>query len=163
MKVIFLDFDGVITTHNSNWALDKEKLDLLGEIIDRTGAKIVISSSWRRGTLERTIEYLSTPNEHYVPFPFPYVDDVVGITPKASIAVNGDVDMYYTSMPRGVEIKMWLDVEEWKEHNPVEHYVILDDDSDMLLGQKDHFIKTDHLTGLSKEDVERAVEILNKV
>lgn len=160
-KIVFLDFDGVITTHKSRWTLDKEKLDLLGEIIKRTGAKIVISSSWRRFNLERTIEYLSTPNEHYVPFPFPYIDEVIDITPRISFAHNDD-KYAYSSVPRGVEIQIWLDTKRWREKDPVDNYVILDDDSDMLLYQKDHFIKTDHLTGLSKEDVERAVEILNK-
>lgn len=50
MKVIFLDFDGVITTEKSRWCLDKDKMLLLKRIVDATGAKIVISSSWRRLT-----------------------------------------------------------------------------------------------------------------
>lgn len=60
-------------------------------------------------------------------------------------------------MYRGVEIKQYLD-----EHQEIENYVILDDDSDMLLSQKDHFIKTDSESGISEEDVKRAIEILNK-
>lgn len=40
-KIIFLDFDGVITTMASRYALDRHKCDLLQQIIDRTGAKIV--------------------------------------------------------------------------------------------------------------------------
>lgn len=43
----------------------------------------------------------------------------------------------------------------------VTNYVILDDDSDMLLSQKKHFIKTHALRGISKRDVEKAIKILN--
>lgn len=32
-KIIFLDFDGVITTLKSGWKLDPEKLELLGRIL----------------------------------------------------------------------------------------------------------------------------------
>ena len=39
---------------------------------------------------------------------------------------------------------------------------ILDDDSDMLYIQKDHFIKTDTYKGLSEENVQQAIQILNK-
>lgn len=157
MKVIFLDFDGVITTHKSGWALDEKKLILLGEIIKKTGAKLVISSSWRRHNLENTIKHLSTVSEPFVPFPFPFVDDVYDITPRISISEY----TRYSSVPRGVEIKVWLDEQKWGKSNPIENYVILDDDSDMLLEQKDHFIKTKSLTGLDEEDVENAIKILN--
>ena len=37
-KIIFLDFDGVITTYKSKWKLDKEKLDIFGKK-RRTGRK----------------------------------------------------------------------------------------------------------------------------
>ena len=35
MKVIFLDFDGVITTMKSRWNLCKEKMELVKEIVDK--------------------------------------------------------------------------------------------------------------------------------
>lgn len=57
---------------------------------------------------------------------------------------------------RGVEIDRWL----W-EHQDVTNYVILDDDSDMLLSQKKHFIKTHALRGISKRDVIKAIKILS--
>lgn len=40
-------------------------------------------------------------------------------------------------------------------------YVILDDDSDMLLSQRKHFVKTHTLRGISKKNVETAIKILN--
>lgn len=39
-------------------------------------------------------------------------------------------------------------------------FVIFDDNTDFLLGQKDNFIQTDERTGLTEEDVEKARKIL---
>ena len=55
MKVIFLDFDGVLNSINgysdiqivSCFKIDPECMDRLNQIIDQTDAKIVISSAWR--------------------------------------------------------------------------------------------------------------------
>ena len=43
---------------------------------------------------------------------------------------------------------------------PDYEYVILDDDTDFLLGQADNFIHVNEQTGLTDEDVERARKIL---
>ena len=56
MKIIFLDFDGVITTPASRGCLSAQKMQLVKKIVDATGAKIVISSSWRRRDVERSEE-----------------------------------------------------------------------------------------------------------
>lgn len=168
MNIIFLDVDGVVSTAKSKYALDKEKVDLLGKIIDATDAKIVISSSWRMHTLEKTIEYLSTIDEHRVPFAFPYCDRIIGITIRAYHYVTQGIHL---SIPRGVEIKQWIDTnihsdngKNWsrKSLGSDFNYVILDDDCDMLLEQKDNFVNTDSYLGLQDKDVELAIEILNR-
>ena len=50
-RVIFLDVDGELTyssyKNNETQNIDPEKILLVKEICDRTGAKVVISSSWR--------------------------------------------------------------------------------------------------------------------
>lgn len=40
-------------------------------------------------------------------------------------------------------------------------YAILDDDSDMLLEQKDHFVQTNFVTGVTDDDIEKIKNILN--
>ena len=105
MKIIFLDIDGVISTEKSHYVLDKDACDLLGKIIDATDAKIVISSSWRRNTVEDTKEELTTVR-HLVPFPFPYADRIIGVTIRAYAYVIQGVHL---GIPRGVEIKQWID------------------------------------------------------
>lgn len=155
-KIIFLDFDGVITTLKSNWNLDKEKMELVKQICDATGAKIVISSSWRRYTLEQTLELITTKQIEKGFQSFLYPEDVVDITARMYAFKSGNRETHY-GLYRGVEIGQWL-----SEHQDVTNYVILDDDSDMLLSQKKHFIKTHTLRGISKRDVKRAINILTK-
>lgn len=40
------------------------------------------------------------------------------------------------------------------------NYVIVDDDCDFLLGQKDNFVHVDRKTGITKEDIEKIKKIL---
>ena len=55
MRVLFLDFDGVLNSDKYNserdWRtqgnIDETRLPLLRRIIDETGAVIVLSTSWR--------------------------------------------------------------------------------------------------------------------
>lgn len=157
MKVIFLDFDGVITTKKTRYKLDPEKLELLKQILNETDAKLVISSSWRKYTLEATKEYLSKIS-HFVPFPFPFIDDIVGVTERLTVQCKDEI---YHSVPRGMEIQLFI--KKWNKHNDdkIENYIIIDDDDDMLVSQQCHFVHTYWKTGLNKRDVKKAIKILN--
>lgn len=103
MKIIFLDFDGVITTLKSNWKLDNEKMTMIKEICDETGAKIVISSSWRRYNLEQTLISL----EKEVP-KFILSEYVIGVTGRCYGFKYGNAEKHI-SIERGNEIKIWID------------------------------------------------------
>ena len=56
MKIVFLDFDGVLNSviydrerdKSTNTNIDESRVCLLKQIIDETNAKIVLSTSWRR-------------------------------------------------------------------------------------------------------------------
>ena len=182
-KIIFLDIDGVIATPKTiidgMWGLTPEKQDLLGTILKETGAKIVISSSWRKNTLDNTISYMKENG-------FRFCDDIIGVTIRGYSCLKKGVHL---SIPRGVEIKQYLDThiiypwyaypeksEDYKiykndgsfrkmrsnEQNVDYTYVILDDDSDMLLEHKDNFIKCDSMEGLTEENVKQTIKILNQ-
>jgi hypothetical protein len=166
-KYIFLDIDGVLATseymRDGSWALNPEKQKLLGEIISKTGAKIVLSSSWRLSTLEKTKEHMEEEG-------FLFNEELVGVTIRAYQWLERGTGIHL-SIPRGVEIKQWIDThvhsDNGKNFNRKKlgkdfTYVILDDDDDMLLEHKDNFINTDGEIGLTKQDVEKAIQILNK-
>lgn len=156
MKIIFLDFDGVITTAESRWMIDPHKCKMIKTICDATDAKIVISSSWRRNNLEQTIEEITNEETVYGNQPFTILERVVGVTNRMYSCKYGVADERY-GVCRGVEINRYI-----VEHPDITNYVILDDDSDMLLTQKDNFIQTNWHYGISDKDVIKAIKILNK-
>lgn len=155
MKVIFLDFDGVITTYKSQYRLDEEKMKLIEHICNKTDAYIVITSSWRRWTLEDTIKDITDTSRWSVPVPFTPIERVVGVTSRMYSFNYDDKNTHYR-VPRGVEIDRYL-----CEHTDIDKYVIFDDDADMLLEQAPYFIQTDAIEGLSELDAEKAINILN--
>ncbi len=142
MKIIFLDFDGVLNSYGylrrtgqAGLCLDPSRLDLLGKIVDATDAKLVLTSSWREHwSAESSSEIDRIFAEHRM--------TVYGKTP-------------HLRSGREQEIRAWL-----AEH-PAESFVVLDDrflNADFLDG---HFILTSNLRdGLDQEDVRRAIAIL---
>lgn len=157
LKIIFLDFDGCITTVKSRWRFDEEKMALLGTILDATDAKIVITSSWRRFSLEDTIDFITTREVERGCTPFAFPDRVIGVTHRMYAFCYPNMDKHY-GVVRGEEIRRWQKANDASECP----YVILDDDSDMLLWQRDNFIQTDSELGLSETDCWKAIAILNK-
>lgn len=134
MKIIFLDFDGVIVTaHTRYHSGDPYCVHLLNRVIKKTEAKIVVSSSWRVGC---TVEELQTELKGWG------VDgEVIDKTPHIHRVI------------RGLEIDQWL-----REHPDVKSYVILDDDADMLPNQL--LVKTSSTHGMDYVDAEKAIQIL---
>ena len=129
MKIIFLDIDGVLNVIPDGRDIfgpifDKNFTTNLENIIISTGAKIVISSSWRFDGIEKIKsmwKFRNLPGE------------VIDITPDCT-QLNFE---YFDQVERGHEIQDWLN------RNPqVKKYVILDDDNDMLRSQISNFVRT---------------------
>ncbi len=153
-KLIFLDIDGVLDTYKSHYMLDPVLLDRLGKILGRTGALIVVSSSWRASNVPDTVEFMTDyDNPRVGSNPFPFTDKVVGVTPILYSVVDGDIDRPAT---RGEEIAAYLKV------HSCDNYVILDDCDEMLRDQWPHLVLVNDEVGLTEADVEKAVGILNQ-
>ncbi len=170
-KLIFLDMDGVIATprvvKDGLWAIDPQCEEELGRIISATGAELVISSSWRKHTIAETVDFLNEQG-------FRFCDRIVGVTIRGyHYLVKGAA----ISIPRGVEIKQWIDHNIHSGGNGEYvlgrngtfnrrflgvdfEYVILDDDSDMLLEQASHFVRCEWDIGLTRELADKAIGIL---
>jgi hypothetical protein len=150
MKILFLDFDGVITTYESGWRIDLKKLELLQNIIKSTDAKIVVTSSWTVGkdNVDDFKDYLcntwrnKTIGENDIFKEF--VRQIYDITDKRGAW-------------RGDEIERWLDEHE----DNVDTYAILDDDSDFHDNQLFHFVQTDTYEGLTAREAKLCTYILN--
>lgn len=153
IRAIFLDIDGCLNSpdfqvHRFQRGPGRSPIDPicvghLNDLTARTGARIVVSSTWRRmglGGIRRLL------HKHGVTGP------IVGRTPVIEHRTEAGV---YVWTERGAEIQRWLDRTGFE----VESFVILDDDADMAhLG--DRLVQTDWRTGLTGEDVERACELL---
>lgn len=136
MKVVFLDVDGVLISEQSMKKLgcadrpDPACVERLNRITDATGAKIVVSSTWRF---------------------FSDIDAILwawGIT----ATVIGKTGRGKT---RGAEINAWLRETEFQ----IDRWVILDDDSQLgkLLGGA---VVTDWKMGLTDGDAQAAIKRL---
>jgi len=158
-----LDIDGVLNLipqgHDKFGAIFHQHfIDNLKELLDATGAKIVISSSWRFSGLKEMQEMWEVRK---------LPGEVIDITPTEYFLVKRGHFENYDDVCRGNEIQFWLD-----EHPEVTNYLILDDDKDMLESQLEHFVRTsenhnhtdfvDWGYGLTKECTKQAIEILNK-
>ena len=147
MKVIFLDFDGVITIP-PKWNLEPNRIAKIKKLVEETGAKIVVSSSWRHG-LKRNFKWEledNANNDDHTNNMIAWLrDNIYDITPNVGLGYG-----------RGGEIQKWLN-EHLKE---IENYVILDDDSDMWPSQFFHFVQTDYQTGFTEHEYDLAYRIL---
>ena len=150
MKIIFLDFDGVISTYEKGWRFDVEKIELLKEIVDKTDAKIVVTSSWKRGFTEVDKFIKSFYNK-------PRNKDLKNVTIFDWFA-NSIYDITDNNGSwRGDEIQRWID----KHNEEIESYVILDDDSDFRDNQLFNFVQTDTYEGITSREVKLCIKILN--
>lgn len=145
MKVIFLDFNGVLDTYDNMDVINPDNLNRLKRIIDKTGAKVVISSS-----LKNTYFYIGQHNRLFKSIIKELMDagiDVIGITPQADT--------------REEEIKLYL-----QQHPEVTNFCILDDDYDME-GLKENLVKLppqmqEGQMGLEDIHMNMAIDILSK-
>ena len=152
-KIIFLDFDGVLNTEyyqgllqfqEKQWQdehgafFDPNAVRQLKRIIDATGADIVVESSWKYLGLEAMQELWKVRN-----LPGKVIDITPSLTGNAS---------------KGEEIVVWL-----SEHaTPDTRYVIIDDEYVVLDSQIPYFIWTNPYEGITEEQADRVISILNR-
>ena len=145
MKIIFLDIDGVLINREScrkGFAVvAPECVAALNNLLSRTKALIVVSSCWRVGRTR--IELCDLFNNW-------------GVTPGR---ILDKTPHFSFSAIRGHEIEDWLAL---YKRQPIESYVIIDDDLDMgeLLPKLVH---TTFELGLTQEHVEAALRMLGDI
>ena len=161
MKIIFLDFDGVLNnphtfdlehgrmmhrtppgetpTLNMRNLIDPDMLRRILMVIAETGARVVISSTWRK--------FLMIPP-----------DDKILSDTGLDIALHHDWRTgEHANGHRGCEIAEWLN-----NHPETEKYIIIDDDSDMLEEQIPYHVHTNMQLGFTAHDAKKAVALLGR-
>jgi hypothetical protein len=147
--LVFLDFDGVL--NSARWLhtvrhresrsdrmvrdIDPANVGYLNQLIDRSGARVVISSSWRKlGDYDPQLFQQELQLRGFI-------GQVIGCT-------DGD------GPERGNEIQRWLD--DNRHGGP---FVILDDSDDMA-HLMPYLVRTKWELGLQQEHVDQALEVL---
>jgi hypothetical protein len=136
VNIIFLDIDGVLNKkrdQNKENFIDDKLIHILKTILNKTDAKIVLSSTRRlykdakkivkKRLLQKEIEILST-------------------TPKIGDSSN-----------RSKEIKRWL-----RDHLNIKKYAIIDDREDAGYDMEKNFFQTNPKIGLTYDIAEKIVD-----
>lgn len=133
MTIIFLDIDGVLTSARTGWMnWDIYATTFLKWACKQSGAKIVISSTWR----------CNRDREFFVDI---FGEEII----HADWRTPWDLSNFLINC-RGDEIDAWL------TSNPeVGEYIIIDDDNDMLPEQLPSLILTESMNGITWNDMQK--------
>lgn len=152
MKIIFLDIDGVLNYQGSSF-LDETCLKNLKYIVGKTGAKIVVISTWRVCLDDDYLKkYVSSPNSELLKYGRLFEEVFTNELKWIDIAPD-------LNERRSEEVELWLGT-----HPDVESFVILDD----FNCQYDKYYPNNwvrpsyYLDGLNRQLAEKTVRILNK-
>jgi hypothetical protein len=165
MKIIFLDFDGVVTaknqtpgsyiTHsNINYGPTPICVECLLNLVKKTDAKIVISSNWRK--------FDESGNNSI--WKNPLYGDICNPLPKFIPMLK---DGYLETLPPIRHKNKAIIAEQWLlQHNNIESFIAFDDMCEYegycsLEIFKNKYINTDPETGITDKDCEKAFLILN--
>jgi hypothetical protein len=135
-----IDFDRPLPFDDRYNRLSPDCVRELNRITDATGAKIVVSSTWRVGP-ENRFHYL----KQYLKMEG-VTGEIVGRTPDF-VLVKQEMG------ERGHEIQKWL------EEHPTDRFVILDDNDDMAM-HMNRLVLTKKDPGLTKADADSAIQLL---
>lgn len=146
MKVIFLDLDGVMITGSyqkrstqfEGYRFTPSCVDNLKQMMEKTGAKIVVTSTYRMAGFEYLRKMFEANG---------LTEGLIGQTPVIEYSIRGE------------EIRQYIEESHFDPSNAVEQFVILDDHDDMgeLLP---YLVQTHWVSGLDEEAKEKAIDML---
>lgn len=169
MKVLFLDIDGVLNTHDfcpraMCGPIHREKVTLLNHVLDTTGAHVVLSSAWRylvyRGEMNlKGLGWLL--RSHGL-----RDDRLVGITREDTMVERSGEWNGSTPWPqaneRGEQIADWLRLSLGQVGVSIARYAVVDD-LDLGISEAGHpFVDTDGSVGLTDWEADRLIELLGR-
>lgn len=170
MNFIFLDVDGVLNNekflidrdHRNRWdQISDENIDNLKKICEAfDDIKIILSSSWRHGFFKDKDGEIKSKSKDLMN---KYLIDKLskrglklsGLT-KSFCYLYEDLDIN-SKWTRDFEILDYINTYLSSE----DKFVIFDDENIDLHGLfKNHFVRTEFKSGLTEDDVEKAIKIL---
>jgi len=164
MKYIFLDIDGVFNSSDYSRSieyltetagmsdaqimliahhthLDPKAIKVFDDLVERSGATVILSSTWRwKYSVDEMNEMLKGRGAKFT---------IAAATPILFGKISSRI-------PRGKEIAEFIKVLP----EVPESFVIIDDHDDML-HLKTNLVQTDPKHGITPDDVEKALKVLN--
>lgn len=157
MKIIFLDIDGVLNSHawleqqppfslreHPERAIDPDAVQRLNHLTERTGARLVVTSTWRLKWGIRALRQI-----------FVNADIRGTLLDVTEVFIIARATHRALADPREQEILMWL-----RQHPEVTHYVVLDDLANLGV-LRDRQVLVDAASGLTMDNINEALAILN--
>ena len=167
-RYLFLDFDGVLNTGKYARQMKREGIDPFDEfgamfdpeaianlkhIVELTGCKIVLSTTWRNEGIMRMRELWKQrglPGEIFSMTP-------ILLSTSFQDAMNGEMMGMPLREAKALEINAWL----YQNASQDYRYVILDDEDYFFPKQQEHLVLTDEKEGLTDRKAQNAIWILN--
>jgi hypothetical protein len=162
MKVIFLDIDGVINSNfwveshqqevSNGTLIDKEKIELVAKIVNKTEAVLVMHSGWRFW-FDNNMQPIRKEAQNLIDLLLDSGLSIYAMTPDLTTEEIRKTKMF--SKVKASEIFLWL-----KENPDVDKWIVLDDldlhNDDLAIRQ----VRTNAEVGLTEKDVNKAIEML---
>ena len=142
MKVLFLDIDGPLRPYVKGLDpdyIDINKTKMVAKVIEETGAKVVLSTSWKdeAGIEEKLYSH--------------------GLPQGCIIGKTQTVDQEkYKSLARSEEILLYINAHE----DEIEEYVVIDDITRFYPKIGRHLILCERLKGFTAAHVPLAIDVL---
>lgn len=156
-KVVFLDVDGVLNSNRSTEpTIAEDMVKRLAHIARKTGASIILSSSWRY----EYVRHINPESDYYDKD----IDHLITILKKYGLEIADTTPLSYINgaNARPYEIRTWL-----AGRANVKRFVILDDEFWRWNYLEDFVVCTMHMAsggittyGLTDDDVSKAIDIL---
>ena len=153
--ILFLDIDGVIVSDRTHYSTgehglmvepDPVALKAIRRFCAKTGARIVLSSAWRK--TNGVLEHMSEWGLHHLLYDPPGGNR----NDWRTITAPCDDSLLHE---RGIEIKEWLD-----RHPEETRYVILDDQPHQILpAQEKHLILCDPHEGMTSKNIYQLMQL----
>ena len=160
MKLIFLDFDGVLNAYDEGsymthtpdeYGPSKSICDRIIDLCEKTGSRIIISSNWRKFDDNGYYKF----NKYYYSNPLPKVYHILGKYIVGTLPP-------YRHTTKAEALIIWFE-----ENNFVgEDWVVVDDDPRENLGKtldwniKNHYIETNPIYGINEKVIKEMEKFL---
>lgn len=152
MKVIFLDIDGVLNGRRSFsplfpceplvCGLEQKKIDRLRTIVQKTGARLVLSSTWR-------IEF----DSNMIP------SSSIGQA-LSDLFQSNEIPLYSRTSSQSISSRAY-EVQEWLDEHPnVSSFLIIDDNDFGWGNLLPRWLRINPAIGLTQKDAKIAIRML---